>query len=58
MGLKPIEKMHLMDIDENTPIFLQIIFYKHNIFTHVWGIYFAGHKFGVFTILPKYQFYS
>jgi hypothetical protein len=58
MGLKIGEKMHLMDIDENTPIFLQIVFYKHNISTHVQGIYFVGHKFGVFTILPKYHLYS
>ncbi len=58
MGLKPSEKMHFMDIDENTPIFLQKQIYKQNIFTHVWGIYFAGHKFGAFTILPKYHLYS
>ncbi len=47
-----------MDVDENTPIFLQIVFYKHNISIYVWGIYFAGHEFGVFTILPKYHLYS
>jgi len=47
MGLKTSEKMHLMDIDENTPIFLQIFIYKHNIFTHVWDIYIVRHKFGV-----------
>jgi len=58
MGLKTREEMHLMDIDENTPIFFQIFFYKHTIFTHVWAIYFVGHKFGVFTILPKCHLYS
>jgi hypothetical protein len=58
MGLKIGERMHLMDIDENTPIFLQFFFNKHNISIYVWGIYFAGHEFGVFTILPKYHLYS
>jgi hypothetical protein len=50
--------MHLMDIDEKTPIFLQENNYKHNIFIDVWGIYLVGHKFGVFVILPKYHLYS
>jgi hypothetical protein len=58
MGLKIGERMHLMDIDENTPNFLQENNYKHNIFIHVWGIYLVGHKFGVFVILPKYHLYS
>jgi hypothetical protein len=35
MGLKIGEGMHLVDIDENTPIFLQGNNYKHNISKHV-----------------------
>jgi hypothetical protein len=35
MGLKIGEKMHLMDIDENTSFVFQKINYKHNIFIHV-----------------------
>jgi hypothetical protein len=58
MGLQFSEMMHLVDIDENTPISLQENNYKHNIFIHVWGIYFARHKIGVFAILPKYHLYS
>jgi hypothetical protein len=58
MGLKIGGRMHLVVIDENATIFLQKNNYKHNIFIHVWGIYFVGHKFGVFAILPKYHLYS
>jgi hypothetical protein len=47
-----------MDIDENTPIYLQENIYKHNFSIHLWGIYFVKQKFGVFTILPKYHLYS
>jgi len=52
MGLKIGERMHLMDIDENTSFVFQKITYKHNIFIHVWDTYLVGHKFGVFTMLP------
>jgi hypothetical protein len=58
MGLKICENMHLMNIDENKPISFQINNFKHNIFIHVWGIYFSRHKFGVLTIIPKYHLYS
>jgi hypothetical protein len=58
MGLKIGERMHLVNIDENTPISLQENNYKHNIPIHVWNIYFVGHKFGIFILLPKYQLYS
>jgi hypothetical protein len=34
-GPKIGERMHLMDIDEKTPIFLQENNYKHNIFIDV-----------------------
>jgi hypothetical protein len=56
MGLKIGERMHLVDIDENTPISLQENNYKHNIFIHLWGIYSTRHKFGVFTFLQYYQY--
>jgi hypothetical protein len=35
MGLKIGERMHLVDIDENTPISLQENNYEHNIYIHV-----------------------
>jgi hypothetical protein len=50
--------MHLVGIDENTPISPQENNYKHNNSIHVWSIYSSGHKFGVFAILPKYHLYS
>jgi hypothetical protein len=56
MGLKISENMHLMDIDEIHQLFLKQIIL--NISIQVWGIYFAKHEFGVFTILPKYHSYS
>jgi hypothetical protein len=58
MGLEIGKKMHLMDMDENTPISLFNKKYKHNISIHIWSIYSKGHKFGVYTILPKYHLYS
>ncbi len=58
MDLKIAERVHLVDIDENTPICLQENNYKYKIFIHVKGIYSTRHKFGVFVILPKYHLYS
>ncbi len=58
MHLKIGERMHVVGLEENTPIFLQENNYKHNIFIHVSGIYSMGHKFGVFAKLPKYHLYS
>ncbi len=52
MGLKFGERMHLVHIDENTPISLQENNYKHIFSIHVRCIYYVKHKFGV---LQYYQ---
>jgi hypothetical protein len=58
MDLEIGGRMHLVDIDENTPISLQQNNYKHNILVHVSITYSTGHKFDNFTIIPKYHLYS